>query len=49
MATFTVEFEIGPQTRALIERLVGKLAVQIELGPRSLEALREAARRERAE
>ena len=46
MATFTVQLEIGPETRALIERIVDRTSVQIELGPRTLEILREVLKRE---
>lgn len=41
MATFTVEVEIGRQTRELIERVAARTAVQIELGPKTLEAIRD--------
>ncbi len=47
MATFTVEVELGRQTRELIERLAAKTAVQIELGPKTLEAIREVFAAER--
>ena len=47
MAAFTVQFEIGPETRALIERLVGKAAVQLELGPSTRELAAELVREER--
>ena len=44
MATFTVEVEVGRQTRELIERLAEKTAVQIELGPKTLETIRDVVR-----
>jgi hypothetical protein len=47
LATFTVQLEIGPETRALIERIVEKTSVQIELGPRTLDVVREVLWRER--
>ncbi len=47
MAKFTVQLEIGPETRALIERIAEKSAIQIELGPRTLETVRDVLRRER--
>ena len=39
MAAFTVQFELGPETRALVERLVGRAAIEIELGPRARELM----------
>ena len=39
LATFTVQLEIGPETRALIERLIGEAALEIELGPETREIL----------
>lgn len=47
MASFTVQFEIGPETRALIERLVGKTAVQLELGPMTRELVAALVRAKR--
>lgn len=32
MAVFTVQLELGPETRALIERLAGKAVIEVELG-----------------
>lgn len=40
LATFTVQFELGPETRALIERLVGRSGIEIELGPKTRELVR---------
>jgi hypothetical protein len=34
MAAITLQFEVGPETRALIERLAGKVIVEVEFGPR---------------
>ena len=39
MAAFTVQFELGPETRALVERLVGRAAIEVELGPRARELI----------
>ena len=36
MATFTIEFEIGPKTREMIQEVVGRATMQLELGPRTL-------------
>ena len=47
LASFTVQLEIGPETRKLIERIVDRSAIQIELGPRTLEAVRAVLGRER--
>ena len=47
LASFTVQFEIGPETRKLIERIVERSAVQLELGPRTLETVRDVLLRER--
>lgn len=46
MAAITLQFEVGPETRALIERLAGKLVVQVELGPQTRKMI-EAFLRER--
>jgi hypothetical protein len=32
---FTVQLEIGPETRALIERVTTNMVVQVELGPKT--------------
>jgi hypothetical protein len=47
LATFTVQFELGPETRALLERLVDKSAIRLELGPKTLETVREVLATER--
>jgi hypothetical protein len=40
----TLQFEVGPETRALIERVAGKVVVEIELGPNAREVLEELTR-----
>jgi hypothetical protein len=45
LASFTVQFEVGPETRALIERLVGT-PVQLELGPKTRDLLEELLRQQ---
>ena len=47
MAKFTVELEVGRETRELIERLAAKTAVQVELGPMTLEVIRKVLAVER--
>ena len=37
MAAITLQFEVGPETRELIEQLAGKVMVQVELGPKTRE------------
>jgi hypothetical protein len=44
LAAMTLQFEVGPETRALIERVAGKVVVEIELGPKAREVLEELAR-----
>jgi hypothetical protein len=46
MAAITLEFEVGPETRALIERLAETVIVQIELGPKTREVIEAFARRD---
>jgi hypothetical protein len=41
LAAITVQFEVGPETRELIERLVGTMSMQVELGPKTREVLEE--------
>ena len=36
---FTVQLELGPETRAMIERVAANAALQVELGPRTIKAL----------
>ncbi len=45
MTLFTVHVELGPETRALVERIAAQPTIRIqlgpvELGPKTLEALR---------
>ncbi len=35
MTLFTVQLEIGPETRAMIERVATSAVLQIELGPKT--------------
>ena len=46
MATLTVQLEIGPETRAFIERVAGELAINVELGPRTREMVERLAQTE---
>ena len=39
MAIITVQFELGPETRALLERLMGRAAIEVELGERTRDLL----------
>jgi hypothetical protein len=41
----TLQFEVGPETRALIERLAGTVIVQVELGPKTREVIEEFIRK----
>jgi ABC-type histidine transport system ATPase subunit len=41
LAAITLQFAVGPETRELIERLAGRVAVQVELGPKTLEVIEE--------
>jgi hypothetical protein len=36
---FTVQLELGPETRAMIERVAANAAMQLELGPKTIKAL----------
>jgi hypothetical protein len=44
LAAITLQFELGPETRALLERVAGKVVVEIELGPKTREVIEELAR-----
>jgi hypothetical protein len=49
MTLFTVHVELGPETRALVERIAAQPTIRIqlgpvELGPKTLEALRAVTR-----
>jgi hypothetical protein len=51
LAAITLQFEVGPETRALIERLAGKVILEIEFGPQTrkvIEALVAKGEREPA-
>jgi hypothetical protein len=39
MTLFTVQLELGPETRAMVERVATTAAVKFELGPNTLETL----------
>ena len=39
MNLFTVQLELGPETRAMIERLAANTVMKLELGPKTIEAL----------
>ena len=45
LAAITLQFEVGPQTRALIERLAGKVIVEVELGPKTRKVIEEFLRK----
>lgn len=40
MTLFTVQFELGPETRAMVERLATNTRVHFEFGPKTLAALK---------
>jgi hypothetical protein len=44
MGLFTVELEIGPETRAMIERLATTALLQLELGPETRKTIGETVR-----
>jgi hypothetical protein len=41
----TLQLEVGPETRALIERLAGKLIVEVALGPKTRKVIEEFLRK----
>jgi hypothetical protein len=43
----TVQFELGPETRELIERLVARAAMELELGPKTRGVIEALVREER--
>jgi hypothetical protein len=45
LAAITLQFEVGPETRELIERLAGGVVVQVELGPKTRELIEEFIRK----
>jgi hypothetical protein len=40
MTLFTVQLELGPETRAMIERVAATTVVQLELGPKTRETIK---------
>ena len=44
MAIFTVQFGLGPETRALVERLVERATMRLEVGPETRELIAELIR-----
>jgi hypothetical protein len=44
LAAMTLQVEVGPETRALIERLAATVIVQVELGPKTRELIEEFSR-----
>lgn len=49
MAAITLQLEVGPETLALIERLAGKLIVEVELGPKTRMVIEEFPRKGESE
>jgi hypothetical protein len=41
MGLFTIELEIGPETRAMIEKLATTALLQLELGPKTRRTIAE--------
>jgi hypothetical protein len=41
LAAVALQVEVGPKTRALIERLAGKVIVEVELGPKTRRVIEE--------
>ena len=41
MTLFTVQLELGPETRAMIERLAASAVMRLELGPETRDAIKE--------
>jgi hypothetical protein len=39
MTLFTVQLELGPETRAMVERVAKTATVRFEFGPKTLETL----------
>jgi hypothetical protein len=44
MAAITLQFEVGPETRALIERFAGKVVVEVEFDPETRKVIEEFLR-----
>jgi hypothetical protein len=40
MTLFTVQLELGPETRAMIERVAANTVMQLELGPKTREMIK---------
>jgi hypothetical protein len=40
MTLFTVQLELGPETRAMIERVAANTVMQLELGPKTRETIK---------
>ena len=40
MTLFTVQLELGPETRAMIEKVAAKTVIQLELGPKTRETIK---------
>lgn len=40
MNLFTVQLELGPETRAMIEKVAASSTLNFELGPRTLETMK---------
>jgi hypothetical protein len=49
LAAITLQFEVGPETRDLLERLAGQVVVQVELGPKTREVIKEFIRKPTSE
>ena len=45
MATFTIEFEVGPKTREMVERVLERTTMQLELGPKTRELVESLLRK----
>ncbi len=39
MTLFTVQLEVGPETRSMIERVATNVLVRLELGPKTLKTI----------
>jgi hypothetical protein len=40
MSLFTIQLELGPETRAMVERVAAKAVVHFELGPKTRETIK---------
>ena len=43
MTLFTIQLELGPETRKMVERVAKKVLVQLEVGPKTREFVRSLA------